>query len=100
MEKGGLKNGKQVESTNLWKKNLRIVKRVDWGDVDNATIARAIRACSKAGAALMFSTTTDGGAFSVLVLYQNDKIKEYPNSAEQAEQLLDSIAEEFNSIAP
>lgn len=79
----------------LWKKNLRPVESVAWFDIDASTIRGAVDAVSRAGGAIMFGRTTDGGAYSVLVLYRDEKVKEYKHSVAECEELLRDITASF-----
>lgn len=75
--------------------NLRPVIEIHWSDIDATTLRLAVDSATRAGAAIMFGRTTDGGALSVCILDGPDKIKEYPHSASEAEALLRAVSEEF-----
>lgn len=84
-----------------FRKNLRPVVEYYWSDVDPGMIVEAIDAVTREGAAIMFGRTSDGGAFSLLILHGNEKAKEYPHTVEECQDLLRDIKNEFheNSIA-
>jgi putative hemolysin len=79
----------------MWKKNLQSVVPRYWSDVDDTAIRFAIDACTRAGGAIMFGVTTDGGAYSICVLHGQDKLKEYPHDAAECADLLRAIGESF-----
>lgn len=61
---------------------------VTWEDVDGRAIKAAISATTADGCALIFSTTSDGGALSVTLLAGSQRHKKYAKSAPLAESLL------------
>lgn len=75
--------------------NKKAEEAVDWAYIDALTIATCISAITMAGGALMLGRTSDGGAYSVCVLVGNDKLKEYPHSKVECEELLVSLTEHF-----
>jgi len=50
-------------------------------------VSSMVDVCTRNGAAIMFGLTSDGGAFSVCCLSRDEKIKEYPSSVAELEQL-------------
>jgi len=79
----------------VWKKNLQSAVPRYWSDVDPTTIRFAIDSVTRAGGAIMLGVTSDGGAYSLCILHQNEKLKEYPHSPEECVELLQSIGESF-----
>lgn len=65
--------------------------RVSWAEVDNQLLRDAIVACTDHGAAIMLGRTSDGGALSCIILDGDNKVKQYPNSVESAEELLREV---------
>src|SRR5689334_15004130 len=60
---------------------------VDWDQIDQSRIGLLVHAVTKPGAAIMFGRTSDGGALSVTVLDGDNRIREWPRSAEDFEAL-------------
>jgi hypothetical protein len=75
--------------------NFRGAGQCDYKTIEDATIADLVRACARNGAAVMFGLTSDKGAYSIVVLSDNDKIKEYPNDKEGFERLASWVAEVY-----
>lgn len=63
-------------------------KGISWGNLDPAEIGRFVRLCCDTGNGLVLGITSDGGALSITVLNGNTKIKEYPSSEEDWEDIL------------
>jgi hypothetical protein len=84
----------------MWRANKKSTIRLSYGELDSAILQRAIRAVTTSGGAIMFGLTSDGGAFSVCVLYKEEKLKDYPNSPEGMEQLLGDLADQFEDWSP
>jgi len=88
------KNGRNIRAAKvipMWRSNERGGDGPSWADVDASLIRGTIDAVAKAGGAVMFSVTSDGGALSVCLLQEKEKIKEYPSNKEKAEELLRSL---------
>lgn len=68
---------------------------VGWGEVNNQRIRDAIVAITDAGCAIMFGRTSDKGALSILVLDGDKRIREWPHTADEADQILDWLADQF-----
>lgn len=90
-------NGKPTKKPQqlVWRKNLRPPVECHWSDIDPAIIRRTIDAATRAGGAVMFGVTSDGGAFSICVLHQNDKLKDYPHGKDECEQALLGVEQMF-----
>lgn len=58
---------------------------ISWNEVDTQLLRDTVCAVCDAGAAILLSRTSDGGAFSITVMDGNERIREYPNSIEDAE---------------
>lgn len=66
---------------------------VRWADVQPELIVDAVQAVTGVGDAIMFSVTTDGGAYSVTVMSGGKSDKAWPKTAEAcAEVLLQVVA--------
>jgi len=84
---------KASEARPVWRVNGGQAHSCDWLAVDPAILQRCVAAVTASGGAIMFGRTSDGGAFSLVVLRGNEKIKEYPHTAEACHEMLDAIAE-------
>jgi hypothetical protein len=71
---------------------------VYWSDADATALRLAVDSITRAGAAVMFGRTSDGGALSICILDGDSKIKEYPHTAEEVADTLAAIAEEYVGI--
>lgn len=76
----------------VWRKNDRGNTVCAWSDIDATSIRGCLDAVTKAGGAFMFGLTADGGAYSICILQDNEKIKEYPHGKVECEEVLESIA--------
>jgi len=77
----------------VWRKNQAFGTECHWSDVDATILRGAIDAVSKAGGALMFGVTSDGGAFSLCILQGDQKVKEYPHSPASCEETLTGMTQ-------
>ena len=75
--------------------NLRPAIEIHWSDVDAQKLRGAVDALTRRGCAVILGVTSDGGALSVCILDKDTKIREYPHTGLEAEQLLDVILEEY-----
>lgn len=71
---------------------------LSWHDVDSESIRAAIDAVTRGGGALLFSTSSDGGILTVMVLDGEQKPKYYPKSAEHAERILAQIENLYSEL--
>ncbi len=78
--------------------NLRMVRSVSWADIDDSVIAELVRLVTSQGAAVMFGVTSDQGAYSLCVLDNDNKIKEYPHSAEDVENILTWLRDDYFGV--
>lgn len=78
--------------------NLRPVIEIHWSDIDPQHIRGAVDAITRAGAAVLLGRTSDGGALSICILDGDSKIKEYPHTTEETEQLLAAILDEYSGV--
>ncbi len=85
-------NGKPSPSVRA---NLRVVRAVSYADLDDSTIVDMVRLVTGYGAALMLAVTSDGGSFSVCVLDNTNKIKEYPHTKEEVELLYQWLRDDY-----
>jgi len=88
--------GVQKTQPLMWRKNLSPVVEVRWRDVSEDVLATCVDKVTQNGAALILGLTSDGGAYSVCVLSGQDKVREYPHSVAECEDLLRSIGEFFD----
>ena len=75
--------------------NLRMVRTVSWDDIGDSTIADMVRLATKYGAAVMFGVTSDQGAYSICVLDNTNKIKEYPHDGDGVEAVQRWLRDEY-----
>lgn len=73
--------GKSKTSSPVVRPNLRVVASISWDDIAPQLIAELVRLCTKHGAAVMFGRTSDGGALSLCILDNQNKVKEYPRDS-------------------
>lgn len=91
-------NGKGNSSPLAWRKNTGPAVECLYAEVSSEKLRDTIDAIARAGGAVMFGTTSDRGAFSVCVLYEGDKVKEYPHGALEMHELLDNLTANFSDI--
>lgn len=96
-DKKNVARGKTGNSTLVFRQNLRPAVEVNWSDIDPLIIRRATDAVARAGGAIMFGRTSDRGAFSICVLYADQKLKEYPHSVDDCIQTLLAIEEDMTA---
>lgn len=68
-----------------------------WSEVDCAILRDAIDAVTRAGGAIMFGLTRDGGAFSICVLDGTQKAKEYPHGIDELHETLVGIRDYYKA---
>lgn len=84
-------NGKASGKLLDFRKNIRVDIEVEYLGLDPELVLNAIDTVVKAGAAIMFGKTQDGGAYSVLVLHNDSKAKEYPHNVDEMHSVLQAI---------
>jgi len=94
----GSRNGKK--DTHVARPNYRGLGSVSWADIDSDTIAELVRVVTASSAAIMFGRTSDGGAMSLCILDQSEKIKEYPRTSTEVESLLLWLKDEYFPNVP
>lgn len=67
-----------------------------YSDCDGELLKSAVDSVTRKGAAIMFGVTSDGGAFSVLILDGNDKAREYPHGADELNDVLRAAIASFS----
>jgi hypothetical protein len=72
-----------------------MVRTVSWADIDASTIADMVRLCTKYGAAIMFGCTSDGGALSLCILDNTNKVKEYPRDETDVHNVFTWLRDEY-----
>jgi len=78
-----------------WKDNRAIQHEVAWSDVDAGKLRAMVDSVTRAGGAVMLGRTSDAGAYSICILMDADRLKEYPHTTEEANDLLQEIMEGF-----
>lgn len=80
----------------VWRKNASGTSVCHWSDIDSTIIRGAIDAVARAGGAIMLGVTSDGGSYSICLLHNADKIKEYPHTCEEVQELLSQITDHYS----
>jgi hypothetical protein len=89
-------SGRTTKGSNpVVRPNLRMVRSVSWADIGDSTIADMVRLVTKYGAAIMFGVTSDQGAYSICVLDNDNKIKEYPHDGDAVEAVQRWLRDEY-----
>jgi hypothetical protein len=78
--------------------NLRPVIEIYWSDLEAVSIRGAVDAVTRAGGAILMSRTSDGGALSICILDGDCKVKEYPHTSAEAEELLAAILDQYSGV--
>lgn len=91
----GVSNQAQHPTGLMWRKNTPDSGQCDWSTIDPTILRGTIDAVTKAGGAVMFGVTADGGAFSLCILQGDQKIKEYPHGTSECEETLQNITSWF-----
>lgn len=73
---------------------------LSWGMVDGAVLQDAIASATEAGAGLLLSKTSDGGALTLILFWKNQKFKYFPVTVETAEDLLRDILSAGQAAQP
>lgn len=72
------RNGKAKGMGPAVRPNLRVVNSVHWDDITPRLVYELVKLVTNNGSAIMLGRTSDGGALSLCVLDNQNKIKEYP----------------------
>jgi len=72
-------------------------RRVSWNDANPLELAAAIAGVVGSGDAIMFGSTSDGGAFVVTIFSGDDRRKWYPDDVLSAGACLRQIAEAYEN---
>jgi hypothetical protein len=78
--------------------NFRGGGTVSWIDVDTDVVIGLVRVCTEQGSAVMFGRVSDGGALSVCILDRDEKIKEYPRTADEVQKLLTWLKDDYYGL--
>lgn len=84
----GKQNGQPIRKPLVWQKNFRAPVECHYSDADATIIKRAIDAVARGGGAIMFGVTSDGGAYSLCVLHDDSKVKDYPHGVDELHEAL------------
>ena len=68
---------------------------VSYAAINPDTVRSIVQAVATSGGAVMFGQTRDGGAYSVMILMDDEKIKEYPRDQTDFDNLLVWLVEEY-----
>ncbi len=90
-----IRNGKK--DSHVVRPNYRGLGSVSWRDISADSIAELVRLCASNSAAVMFGATSDGGALSLCILMDRDKIKEYPRTQTEIDSFLLWLSTEYFS---
>lgn len=75
----------------------RPVDPISWSDISNQELRDAVCAITDQGAAILLGTTTDRGALSITVLDGDQRIREWPHTAEETSKVLRWLVAMFSS---
>jgi hypothetical protein len=75
----------------------RVKKAIDWGDISRDGIGEFVQNVTRNGPAIMLGRTSDGGALSITILDGDDKLREWPHTPEEFEEIAD-WARDFYSL--
>lgn len=81
-----------------WRENRGAALEVVWGDVDATKLRGMVDSITRAGGAVMLGRTSDGGAYSICVLMDSERLKEYPHTVEECEDLLQELMTGFAGL--
>lgn len=96
MNPGREGNGRKGKAgTPAVRNNLRVVRSVSWSDIPASTISELVGLVTKYGAAIMFGCTSDGGAYSLCILDNQNKVKEYPRDEQDVHNILTWLRDEY-----
>lgn len=70
----------------------------DWGNVDPRTLVKAIETVARAGGALRFGYTRDGGAYALGIYGDGDPHTVYIKPSEDISAVLDELVEYFDGL--
>jgi hypothetical protein len=79
-----------------FRSNQKVSAEYYFADIDATLLRDVIDAVTRHEAAIMFSRTSDGGAYSVLVLDGQDKAREYPHGPEELTDVLRALLETYS----
>jgi hypothetical protein len=91
-------NGKTGPKVLAWRNNTRGRTNTNWSDVDADLIRRAIYRVTSNGGSIMFGVTSDGGAFSILVLHGDQKMRDYPHGIGECKESLEALDNAFDDF--
>lgn len=90
-------NGSNGKGSYAVRPNYRSLATISWSDIDSDIISDLVNTVTKAGAAVMFGVTSDGGALSLCILDQQSKLKEYPRSETEVHNFVLWLKDEYFS---
>src|SRR5690348_1292155 len=77
-----------------WRDNEPAVQ-VDWSQVEAADIMNLLLMVTRSGGALILGLTSDGGAYSVCILLDDSKIREYPHTPAEFKAFSNAVVQEL-----
>lgn len=93
---GKAKATKTGASPLFWRNNKGPALLSDWKDIDAELLSDFIARVTVGGAGVILSLTSDHGAFSITVLMDDEKVREYPVGKLECEDTLRSIRDYFS----
>lgn len=81
-------HGRPKAAGSKYQKQTKQAETLTWSEVDGPSIKQAIDSVTRDGCAIVFSRTSDGGALVLTLLDGPTRVKEYPNSAREAVEIL------------
>lgn len=88
-----VRNGKT--DSHVVRPNYIGLGRVNWSDIPSDMVSELVTVVTNSGAAVMFGVTADGGALSLCILDNQNKIKEYPRTETEVSSLLIWLKDEY-----
>ena len=88
-------SAKSAKSAPAIRPNGRHGDGVSYAAISPDTIRSIVQTVANGGGAVMFGQTRDGGAYSVMVLLGDEKIKEYPRDQTDFDNLLVWLIDEY-----
>lgn len=76
----------------------QVTEPCSWTEIDAALIADVVASVTRIGDAIMFSLTSDHGAFSVTLMSGGKSVKQWPSDAEGCSALLTKIMVAADSV--
>lgn len=93
IEKTRRPNPRNLKAADMWRPNTGDNAHYNYSDIDPTILRGAIDSVARAGGAIMFGLTADGGAYSLCILQGQEKLKDYPHTPTELETRLTDLTE-------